>query len=237
MGVARTGRIITAAALLMSISFAALTSADVSFMRMFGVGLTLAVLIDATLVRVLLVPAFMHVFGRLNWWAPAPLARLRRGRTSGRRTHRARPTRSGERAEWNVSRSEALDGDVVHPSNPPAVGRRLRFVSATHDDPLARPLLAELADEYAQRYGGTPSTHLSWLPVPASELAAPDGGLLIGVLDGVPVTGGAFRRYDAETAELKRIWTDRAHRRRGYARRCWRPWRPRPPRADTGAST
>ena len=78
LGVARTGRIITAAALLMSISFAALTSADVSFMRMFGVGLTLAVLVDATLVRMLLVPAFMHVFGRLNWWAPAPLARLRR---------------------------------------------------------------------------------------------------------------------------------------------------------------
>ncbi|MGD1255252.1 GNAT family N-acetyltransferase [Mycobacterium seoulense] len=107
---------------------------------------------------------------------------------------------------------------MVHPSNPPVARRRLRFVSATHDDPLARPLLAELADEYAQRYGGTPSAHLSWLPVPASELAAPDGGLLIGVLDGVPVTGGAFRRYDAETAELKRIWTDRAHRRRGYAR-------------------
>lgn len=78
LGVARTGRIITAAALLMSISFAALTSAEVSFMRMFGVGLTLAVLVDATLVRVLLVPAFMHVCGGLNWWAPASLARLRR---------------------------------------------------------------------------------------------------------------------------------------------------------------
>ena len=79
LGVARTGRIITAAALLMSISFAALTSADISFMRMFGVGLTLAVLVDATLGRVLLVPAFMHVFGRLNWWAPGPLARLHGG--------------------------------------------------------------------------------------------------------------------------------------------------------------
>lgn len=45
-------------------------------MRMFGVGLTLAVLVDATLVRMLLVPAFMHVFGGLNWWAPQPLARL-----------------------------------------------------------------------------------------------------------------------------------------------------------------
>lgn len=95
---------------------------------------------------------------------------------------------------------------------------RLRFVSATHDDPLAQPLLAELAVEYAERYGGTPNTHLSWLPVPEAELAAPDGGLLIGVVGGVPVTGGAFRRYDAHTAELKRIWTDAAHRRRGYAR-------------------
>jgi GNAT superfamily N-acetyltransferase len=99
-----------------------------------------------------------------------------------------------------------------------APGGRLEFVSATHEDPLARPLLAELAVEYAQRYGGTPDAHLAWLPVPSAELAPPDGGLLIGVLDGVPVTGGAFRRFDAETAELKRIWTDRAHRRRGYAR-------------------
>ena len=75
LGLARTGRVITAAALLMSISFAGLISAEVSFMRMFGVGLTIAVLVDATLVRVLLVPAFMHVFGRLNWWAPKPLPR------------------------------------------------------------------------------------------------------------------------------------------------------------------
>ncbi|MCV7088795.1 GNAT family N-acetyltransferase [Mycobacterium interjectum] len=95
---------------------------------------------------------------------------------------------------------------------------RLEFVAATHEDSLARPLLAELAVEYAQRYGGTPDTHLAWLPVPAEELAPPDGGLLIGVVGGMPVTGGAFRRFDAETAELKRIWTDSAHRRRGYAR-------------------
>ncbi|MDC8973557.1 MMPL family transporter [Mycobacterium marinum] len=75
LGLAHTGRVITAAALLMSISFAGLISAEVSFMRMFGVGLTIAVLVDATLVRVLLVPAFMHVFGGLNWWAPKPLER------------------------------------------------------------------------------------------------------------------------------------------------------------------
>jgi len=76
LGLARTGRVVTAAALLMSISFAALIAAQVAFMRMFGVGLTLAVLADATLVRMLLVPAFMHVLGRWNWWAPKPLARL-----------------------------------------------------------------------------------------------------------------------------------------------------------------
>lgn len=73
LGVARTGRVITAAALVMSISFAGLIAAQVSFMRMFGVGLMLAVLVDATLVRMVLVPAFMHIVGRWNWWAPTPL--------------------------------------------------------------------------------------------------------------------------------------------------------------------
>ncbi|EHI11131.1 MMPL family transporter [Mycolicibacterium thermoresistibile] len=75
LGVARTARVITAAALIMSISFAALIGAQVSFMRMIGLGLMVAVLVDATLVRLILVPAFMHVMGRANWWAPAPLAR------------------------------------------------------------------------------------------------------------------------------------------------------------------
>jgi RND superfamily putative drug exporter len=60
----------------MSISFAALIAAQVSFMRMFGLGLTLAVLADATLVRMVLVPAFMHVLGRWGWWAPKPLTWL-----------------------------------------------------------------------------------------------------------------------------------------------------------------
>jgi RND superfamily putative drug exporter len=56
--------------------FAALTAAQVSFMRMFGVGLTVAILVDATLVRMVLVPAFMDMLGRANWWAPKPLAWL-----------------------------------------------------------------------------------------------------------------------------------------------------------------
>ena len=73
---AHTGRVITAAALIMAISFAALIAAQVSFMRMFGLGLSLAVLMDATLVRLVLVPAFMHVMGKWNWWAPKPLVRV-----------------------------------------------------------------------------------------------------------------------------------------------------------------
>src|SRR6201993_2262002 len=75
-GVARTGRVIPAAALVMSMSFAALIAAHVSFMRMFGLGLVLAVFADATLVRMVVVPAFMHVMGRWNWWAPKPLVWL-----------------------------------------------------------------------------------------------------------------------------------------------------------------
>jgi len=58
------------------ISFAALIAAHVAVMRLFGLGLTLAILADATLVRMVLVPAFMHVMGQWNWWAPAWLVRV-----------------------------------------------------------------------------------------------------------------------------------------------------------------
>ena len=76
LGIARTGRVVTAAAVVMSISFAALIAAQVSFMRMFGLGLTLAILVDATLVRMVLLPAFMHVMGEWNWWAPKWMTKL-----------------------------------------------------------------------------------------------------------------------------------------------------------------
>ena len=100
-GVARTGRVITAAALIMSISFAALMAAQVSFMRMFGLGLTVAVLVDATLVRLALVPAFMHVMGKWNWWAPKPLLWVHKrlgfsdGHAVRRRSERTESVRGG----------------------------------------------------------------------------------------------------------------------------------------------
>ena len=102
LGLARTGRVITAAALIMSISFAALIAAQVSFMRMFGVGLTLAVLSDATLVRMLLVPAFMHVMGRLNWWAPKWLSRLRRRSDLRSAVHRPHSSQVGSQTIYAV---------------------------------------------------------------------------------------------------------------------------------------
>jgi GNAT superfamily N-acetyltransferase len=96
---------------------------------------------------------------------------------------------------------------------------QLRFVVVGQDDVLAEPLLAELAVEYASRYGGTEEAVSRWLrSYPAGEFAAPAGGMLIDLLSGRPVTGGAFRRFDTETAELKRIWTDSRHRLRGHAK-------------------
>jgi GNAT superfamily N-acetyltransferase len=96
---------------------------------------------------------------------------------------------------------------------------QLRFVAVGQEDPLAEPLLAELTGEYASRYGVTEDDVSTWLRgYPAAEFAPPGGGLLIGLLDGQPVTGGAFCRFDAETAELKRIWTDSRHRRQGHAK-------------------
>jgi putative drug exporter of the RND superfamily len=75
-GLERTGRIVTTAAALLAIVFVAFATSEVSFLKLFGVGTALAILVDATLIRALLVPAFMRLAGRANWWAPAPLRRL-----------------------------------------------------------------------------------------------------------------------------------------------------------------
>ena len=76
LGLERTGRIVTAAALLLAVVFIAFSTSRVTFIKLFGLGLTLAVVMDATLIRGLLVPAFMRLAGEANWWAPAPLRRV-----------------------------------------------------------------------------------------------------------------------------------------------------------------
>jgi uncharacterized membrane protein YdfJ with MMPL/SSD domain len=76
VGLERTGRIVTYAALLFCIAIGAFASSQVVFIKEVGVGTALAVLIDAFVVRALLVPSLMALLGRWNWWAPRPLARL-----------------------------------------------------------------------------------------------------------------------------------------------------------------
>ncbi|KRA31133.1 hypothetical protein ASD81_16775 [Nocardioides sp. Root614] len=75
-GVARTGRIISAAALMIAVVFAAFAVSPVFFMKQIAVGMALGVIIDATIVRALLVPSLMRLLGEANWWAPGPLRRL-----------------------------------------------------------------------------------------------------------------------------------------------------------------
>ena len=73
LGLQRTGRIITSAALLLGVVLMAMGSSGLLFLKIIGVGLALAVLVDATLVRAVMVPATMRLLGNLNWWLPRPL--------------------------------------------------------------------------------------------------------------------------------------------------------------------
>ena len=76
VGLERTGRIVTAAALLFAIAIGAFATSQIIFIKENGVGTALAVLIDASLIRALLVPSLMELLGEWNWWAPKPLRRL-----------------------------------------------------------------------------------------------------------------------------------------------------------------
>ncbi len=74
-GLQRSGRIITSAALLLVIVVGAFASSEVTTLKLLGFGMALAIFVDATIVRAMLVPAVMRLLGATNWWAPAPLAR------------------------------------------------------------------------------------------------------------------------------------------------------------------
>lgn len=94
-----------------------------------------------------------------------------------------------------------------------------RFVYVAADDPLAEPLLADLEREYDARYGEffgeKASVEIRRYPIEA--FAPPEGAFVVLVRDGVPIAGGAYKKFDDETAELKRIWTASTHRRQGLA--------------------
>ena len=77
-GLARTGRIVSMAAVLLAVNFFAFGTAEISFLQLFGLGTGLAILVDATLVRGVLVPAFLRLLGRAAWWSPSRLRLLHR---------------------------------------------------------------------------------------------------------------------------------------------------------------
>ncbi len=85
LGLQRTGRIVTAAALLFAIALGSFATSDIIFIKQLGIGTAVAVLIDATIVRAMLVPSLMALLGKRNWWAPKPLRKLhdRIGLTEG----------------------------------------------------------------------------------------------------------------------------------------------------------
>lgn len=107
---------------------------------------------------------------------------------------------------------------TVRTGRPTAADFELRHT--TPDDPLAVPVLRDLEREYDGRYGnrfGEPaSTEINRYP--AERFSAPSGTFLLLVNDGRAVSSGAFMTIDAETAEIKRVWTDADHRGQGLAR-------------------
>ncbi|MGO4454835.1 GNAT family N-acetyltransferase [Arthrobacter sp. RAF14] len=120
--------------------------------------------------------------------------------------------------------ANSLTAPVTVPATAPAPAGDLEVtvVQVALGDPRVQPLLEELAVEYSTRYGdffSAAGAQEELSRYPASEFEPPHGALLILQQGEETVAGGAFRRYDAETAEFKRIWTHSAHRRKGLARR------------------
>lgn len=95
-GVQKTGAIITSAALLLFVVIAAFATGEVVFIKQIGVGLGLAILVDATVVRALLVPATMRLMGKYNWWAPAPLTALYKRLGMSEVEHEEEKTEAGQ---------------------------------------------------------------------------------------------------------------------------------------------
>ncbi|UXN57415.1 GNAT family N-acetyltransferase [Phyllobacterium zundukense] len=95
------------------------------------------------------------------------------------------------------------------------------FVYTTPHDERARPLIEALIEEYESRYGnyfGEPARN-ELARYPAEYFAPPHGSFLLLLRDGLTIGGGAFKRYDEQTAELKRIWTHADLRQQGLARK------------------
>ena len=109
-GIASTARVITSAALIMISVFLAFALGDDPSIKMFGIGLATAVFVDATIVRMVLVPATMKLMGDANWWIPGWLDRLL---PADRHRRRSRPARAGDDPHRSHPRGRRRPGDHV----------------------------------------------------------------------------------------------------------------------------
>ncbi|WP_084701134.1 GNAT family N-acetyltransferase [Cryptosporangium arvum] len=155
--------------------------------------------------------------GELAGWSGTGALLDRTGRAHPRRfAFGPLPGPAGPRGENDAAARRVLDLLAAVPPRRTAratTAIEVRRVPLT--DPDVVPMFAELTEEYAARYGHRHDLYA----LPDGEFDPPHGTLLVLREHGKPIAGGAFRRYDEDTAELKRIWTHTDHRRRGLARR------------------
>ncbi len=137
------------------------------------------------------------------------------------------PASAGPVAEVTENFLSALGRHAPSPSPLPSGTRRvspqagapdLTVVQVQVGDPELKPLLDELVVEYGTRYGRV-SAYTELSEVPVTDFLPPEGAFLVLTENGETIAGGAIRRYDEQTAEVKRVWTSSQHRRRGLALR------------------
>ena len=168
MGLERTGRIVTTAAALLAIVFIALGTSSVGLLKLLGGGIAVALILDATLIRALLLPALMRLLGSFNWWAPPPLrwlhARIGFSESAGPspERHRAAAVASGAVPAWDsgASRPEATEDSradsAAAPRSQPAPDAAAAPATENLADTAVLPSIAASADpQAATSPGGT----------------------------------------------------------------------------------
>ena len=112
-GLQRTGGIITSAALLLVIVIGAFSTSGITFIKLIGVGMIVAIIVDATIVRALLVPATMRLLGKANWWAPGPLRRVLRPLRLQGGLNPPHPRHASRKAHIPAERANAMIGGTA----------------------------------------------------------------------------------------------------------------------------
>jgi RND superfamily putative drug exporter len=156
VGLGRVGRIISSAALLLTITLLSFAN-GLSFMKMFGIGTALAIVIDATVIRGVVVPAFLRVAGELNWWAPAPLKWLhaRIGVSEAPTVAETPPPPQQDEETQRLTPTRTPEPDTIRrPTRTPQHDektQRLTPIGAAEPDTVRRPTRTPQHDEKTQR--------------------------------------------------------------------------------------